>query len=300
MKRYFGLLLLLLLIVPIQAQDGAARRIPDIPYNESDEPRQTLDIYLPANSTAPRPTIFMVHGGGYVFGSKDQMRQTAVYYAEQGYVVVAPTYRLAPEDIYPAPIEDVFCALGWTLAHADDYNIDTDHIILMGESAGANAVSLLATVDDISLFDSDCAFPIAESFEPLTAVLYYMPVGLTTCDCNAAKSMVAIFFGIPTFEIDQIVADDPRFANASPLPFLDETDPPMLLIHGTRDDLVPISESYHFVDAAQEVGIDVVFEPIEGAPHGFFDSFNRRSTQMALRIAVDYLQTFVGDDLAQR
>lgn len=296
--RWLIIILLGLLSISSQAQQFNPIRIPDVPYSD-EHPRQQLDIYVPEDAKTALPTIFMVHGGGYVFGGKEQVRRVATHYASLGYAVVAPTYRLAPEAIYPAPIEDVFCALGWMLAHADDYGFDNQQIILMGESAGANAVSLLATVDDTRIFDNDCDYPIPIDFKPLTAILYYMPVGLTTCECNAAKSMAAIFFGVPTFEVDRIVAEDSQYASASPIPYLDENDPPMLLIHGTADSLVPISESEYFLEQAQAVGIAIEFYPIEGAGHGFFSDFNRRPTQTALTIVLTYLEQFVEYKIVQ-
>ena len=298
LMRWLVILLLGLLSISSQAQALNPIRMPDVPYGD-DHQRQQLDIYMPEDANTPLPTIFMVHGGGYVFGSKEQVRRVATHYASLGYAVVAPSYRLAPEALYPAPIEDVFCALGWMLAHADDYGFDTEKIILMGESAGANAVSLLATVDDTSIFDSKCDYPIAKDFEPLTAILYYMPVGLTTCECNAAKGMAAIFFGVPTFEVDRINAEDSQYAEASPILYLDKNDPPMLLIHGTEDSLVPISESVYFVEQSQNAGIAIEFFPIERAGHGFFSDFNRRPTQESLAIVLDYLEQFIGDDIVR-
>jgi acetyl esterase/lipase len=228
-----------------------------------------LDIYLPTGE-APYPTLFMVHGGGYVFGSKGILNQTAQHFVGLGYAVVAPNYRLAPQYTYPAQIEDLFCALAWTLEHADQYNLDRERFVLLGESAGANGAAMLATVDDPARYLTDCQDSIPTDFEAQAVVALYMPVDLASCECEAARSMAALYLGVEEADMERTEQLRELWREASPLTWIDNSDPAFLLIHGSADDLVPISESEMFAEAYRAVGGVVDFITLEGAPHGFF------------------------------
>jgi acetyl esterase len=111
-------------------------------------PAVPLRVYRPTDRPGPLPALLYLHWGGYVFGDRDSIHPTALRTADQvGAVVVSVEYRLAPEDPYPAGLEDCFAALAWTAASATELGIDPTRIGVAGESAGgglAAALSLLA------------------------------------------------------------------------------------------------------------------------------------------------------------
>jgi triacylglycerol lipase len=106
-------------------------------------------VYTPPRMvTAPRPALLNIHGGGYVIGSPEQNdfanRARAL---ELGCPVVATSYRLAPETVFPGAVEDCYAALIWMVANADELGIDPARIAVSGESAGgghAAALTILA------------------------------------------------------------------------------------------------------------------------------------------------------------
>jgi len=104
-----------------------------------------LDIYHPRREGGRRPAIFYTHGGAFQTLSKDTHWWLGLVFALRGYVVILPSYRLAPEHPFPAAIEDAAAALAWTIDHADDLGIDPERIVLAGESAGGN-LALALTV----------------------------------------------------------------------------------------------------------------------------------------------------------
>ncbi|MBR4966091.1 MAG: alpha/beta hydrolase fold domain-containing protein [Lachnospiraceae bacterium] len=87
------------------------------------------------------PVIVSVHGGGYVYGSKEVYRFYAASLAQMGFTVINFNYRLAPKFKYPAPLEDLRTVLEWMIKKSEKYPIDTDRVFLVGDSAGAQIVS---------------------------------------------------------------------------------------------------------------------------------------------------------------
>lgn len=104
--------------------------------------RHVLDIYEPATpAAAPRPVLVCVHGGGFIRGDKAAKANAGFCFARQGFVTVAPNYRLAPESRWPSGPEDVAAVVRWLAQHAGRFSGDPRRIVLMGESAGAAHVA---------------------------------------------------------------------------------------------------------------------------------------------------------------
>jgi acetyl esterase/lipase len=104
--------------------------------------RNRLDIHLPSSEAQGLPAIVYIHGGGFIEGDK-QMPGTPFYdtigrwAAEAGYAGVTMTYRLAPQNTWPAGAEDVASAISWIRENAAQHGIDPDRIAVIGHSAGA-------------------------------------------------------------------------------------------------------------------------------------------------------------------
>ncbi|MFI5625327.1 alpha/beta hydrolase [Nocardioides sp. NPDC051685] len=105
-----------------------------------------LRLHVPLGGAVPgRPLVLAYHGGGWCWGSPEQSRWMAGRIAARmGAVVVAPAYRLAPEDPYPAAVEDCWRALRWAVAHADDLGADPARIAVLGDSAGGTLAAVVA------------------------------------------------------------------------------------------------------------------------------------------------------------
>ena len=100
----------------------------------------TLDICWPKTIDPNKdklPVIVSVHGGGYVYGSKEVYQFYCSSLAQKGFVVVNFNYRLAPRYTFPAPLEDLNRVLTWMMANKKDYPMDLDNVFLVGDSAGA-------------------------------------------------------------------------------------------------------------------------------------------------------------------
>lgn len=116
------------------------KRYDDIAYGEYGR-YNLLDIYHKKDVTSPQKTIIDIHGGGWTYGDKDVYQHYCMDMAQRGFTVVNFSYRLSPEDPYPAALEDINAAFTWVAENAAAYNIDLDKICVTGDSAGAQLAS---------------------------------------------------------------------------------------------------------------------------------------------------------------
>ncbi len=111
-------------------------RVDDQHYGE--DPMQVLDVYYPAGTEGKLPTIVSIHGGGYVYGTKENYQYYCMDLAQRGFTVVNFSYRLGPKNKFPAQIEDTNAVLRFVCENAEAYHIDTDCIFFVGDSAGGH------------------------------------------------------------------------------------------------------------------------------------------------------------------
>lgn len=112
----------------------------DIPYGEHGK-ENLLDIYVQKNVTDKQPVIFNIHGGAWVYGSKEIYKFYCMKLAQKGFTVVNINYRLAPENVFPSALEDINNAVKFVEKYGKDYYADKDRIIIVGDSAGAQLAS---------------------------------------------------------------------------------------------------------------------------------------------------------------
>ena len=105
-----------------------------------------LDVYYPSGTREPLPTIVSIHGGGYVYGSKEIYRRYGMDMARRGFAFVNFNYRLAPKWKFPTPLWDTNSVLEWVCRNAARYHLDPNRIILVGDSAGAQLASQYAAM----------------------------------------------------------------------------------------------------------------------------------------------------------
>jgi acetyl esterase/lipase len=252
---------------------------PDIVYSTIGGFRPlTLDLYTPAKSAAARPLVIYIHGGGWMGGTS---RNAAAYanfpavmadLASRGYVVASVNYRLGGEAKFPAATEDVDAAIRWLRAHAADYGIDKARVAIWGGSAGGQLAALAAT--DCSAGD-----------------------GKAESDCVQAA---AIWYGV--FDIPALPNGGPPYfagngAKASAVTFLDANDPPFLLIHGTDDKTVPVTQSREMIGKLKALGVTSEFIELPGIDHSWIGKTPAETTAAhlkALQATFDFFDATVG------
>jgi acetyl esterase/lipase len=135
------------LALPSQQLDSSVEAVNDIEYAAGapeDAEKHRLDIYRPRGASR-RPVLFFLHGGAWVRGDRKQYPFLGSHFAKAGYVVVVPSYRLAPTHPHPAQIEDAAAAFAWTVRHVAEHGGDPTRIVVAGHSAGGHLAALLAS-----------------------------------------------------------------------------------------------------------------------------------------------------------
>ena len=233
-----------------------------------------MDIFVPDAQPGPVPAIVYVFGGAWLAGDRFQIGGAdhgLLRLVEHGFAVAALDYRLSSEAPFPAQIEDVQAGLCWLSDHAPWIGIDPSRMATIGPSAGGHLAALAASSGSQRVFGhGDCARVAA-------AVDFFGPTDFLQMDAHSIS--------------DDIVHDDPDSPesklvgapiqsapqlcrSANPITWIDDDCPPMLIVHGDRDRLVPHHQSELLAQALREKGSDVTFITKHGAGHGgpeFFD-----------------------------
>ncbi len=129
------------------------------------------------DSATRLPVIISIHGGGWFYGSKEIYRFYMADLATRGFVTINFNYRLTPEYKFPAPIIDTTRVIQWLFKHADEYHMDTDHIFLIGDSAGGHLAGLYGCLCTNEALRARLAAMFPEDFRDVPVV----PDGFIPC-----------------------------------------------------------------------------------------------------------------------
>ena len=132
--------------------DVVCRR--NLSYVTHGRPSQTLDLYVPRKAREI-PLIVWIHGGAFLFGSKEgfPVEPVPLHLLLDGYAVASINYRLSPEALFPAQLEDCKAAIRWLRAQAEEFGLDPNRIGVWGASAGGYLAALLGTAGAIRDFE---------------------------------------------------------------------------------------------------------------------------------------------------
>jgi acetyl esterase/lipase len=237
---------------PSSADTGVSV-LPDVEYGVIGGKKLLLDVYLPAGpATKLRPGIVLIHGGAWSSADKSTMRGMATFLARSGFVAVSVDYRLfnGSDNRWPAQLDDVQRAVRWLRANAVKYNIDPDHMGAFGHSAGAQLAALLGMEDTRD--NSDPA--LAKYSSRVQAVVDVSgPTDFLTDHDAEGDAFLESFFG-GSYKKQPAVWRD-----ASPASHVAKSNAPFLIIHGTKDDSVPITQAQELYEKFQQAGVSVNF-----------------------------------------
>ena len=248
------------------------------------------EIAYPTSTSGLLPAVIYIHGGGWIAGS--YRHAPIAQLAQAGYFAASIEYRLDNVAKWPAQIEDCKLGVRWLRANAAKYNVDPNRIGVWGESAGGHLVACLGTMADEKEFDGDGGYPGVSS--AVQAVVdFYGPTDLTVPGNHTPKAIKLTegLFGVPR---DQNPA---LWKSGSPIFYIKAGDPPMLLVHGDSDTLVPIAQSTVFDTALTKAGVPNQLIVVKNAGHGFkampgttIDPGNAEITQDVLTFLAKYLK----------
>ncbi|MBG7610727.1 alpha/beta hydrolase, partial [Polaribacter sp. BAL334] len=120
---------------------------------EINDSKLKLDVYFPSDyKNKTFPAVLLIHGGGWLKGSKENQRIMAQNLALKGYVAIAVSYRLGFEATYPAAINDIKDAIVWVKQHSKKYHINQSKIAVLGASAGAQLATLVGVTPNSGMY----------------------------------------------------------------------------------------------------------------------------------------------------
>ncbi len=244
---------------------GAAVMTKDIPYVSHPGSNQNFNLYLPKDKgTKPYPIVVWVHGGAWMLGSKEW--DNVKYLVKEGYAIASVEYRFTSEAPFPAQIQDCNAALNFILAHAADYGVDAKRFVIGGGSAGGHLALMLGLARGQKDFGANPAV------KPLAILDFFGPT-----DFNRAKSDLEAIHsqkGLDLFKdaVSKLVgapidesADKARIA--SPMNYVSAAAPPVMILQGGKDDLVPAAQSERLHAALDKAGVKNELVVIDDAGH---------------------------------
>lgn len=268
---------------------GGVTGLPDLVYSQINGYRQLrLDMYLPPEDGSSHPMVMYIHGGGWQGGHSRQSGAfedwpgTLAMIASRGYVVTSINYRLGGEAPSPAGIQDVKTALRWLRAHADEYGIDKEKFLVWGASAGGQLAGLAGTscgVDELT--PPNLPEELAAESDCVQATIgWYGIYDLTGMGEGGGPG--GYFAG--------------RLTEASATTYVDETDGPFLLIHGSTDPVIDYQQSVDFSELLTANNVPSSLHIIPDVAHSYIGE-TAEATRAASILALEMSLSFMDEVL---
>ena len=242
------------------------RSFTDIPYVKRAGVELCLDLNLPDALTEPVPVVIRLPGGGWRGCIKEN--DMLNFLAEDGIAVVSINYRISTVASAPANVYDCKAAVSWVRAQAGNYGLDPDRIGLFGSSAGGHLASLLGLTSGMSQLESETGTPLQPGTAVRAVCAFCGPSDLTRMAVPEIRSAFGLLYEVTQQYLGGPVEERLELARlVSPLTYVAKEAPPMLIVHGDADIIVPVEESIILHEALRKVGADVELRIVEGAGH---------------------------------
>jgi len=247
---------------------------PNIVYHTANNFQDKLDVYKPTGGGAPTPVVIVIHGGGWVEGTKEERVLEMMPYLQMGFAAVNVEYRLGRVSLAPAAVEDCRCALHWVFANAKKYNFDPQRVVLQGGSAGGHLVLMTGMLTPSAGFDHTCVTPTEDYWtqspgtngDPrVAAIVNWFGITDVLDELHGAdaKGYAVVWLG------DQANADEIA-KRVSPINYVTGQVPPIITIHGDHDALVPYSQAVRMHKALDAAKVPNELYTVPGGNHGGF------------------------------
>jgi acetyl esterase/lipase len=222
-----------------------------------------VDFYLPINTGKQTAIVINIHGGGWNKGVKESQTGFSSFF-KAGYAVANMEYRLTGQATAPAAIEDASCALIYIIKNAKALNVDVNKIVVMGGSAGGHLALMAGLLGNNHLFDNNC-----KGVEKIKVAAIIDKYGITDVwdwayGPNLTSKSATRWLG------DK--AKDEAFAKSvSPMSYVTKDSPPIFIVHGDADPIVPYQQSQALHKKLNELGVKNEFITVQGGLHGKFE-----------------------------
>jgi acetyl esterase/lipase len=246
----------------------------NIVYKVANRYEAKLDVYHPSKPADPTPVLMMIHGGGWLFGTKEDSVLHLLPFLQMGFSVVNVEYRMGSVSLAPAAVEDCLCALHWIGRNATKYKLDLNRVVITGGSAGGHLALTTAMVPASAGFENECAYEddqgwtgtFVDSRPKVAAVINWF--GITDVwDMIQGPNM----HGYAVSWLGSSPNREDLARRVSPLTYVRSGLPAILTIHGDADKLVPYSHAVRLHEALTKAGVRNQLLTLPGAGHGDFN-----------------------------
>lgn len=235
---------------------------PDIVYQVANNQSLKLDVWYQHDVKTLSPTLVYIHGGGWIFGIKEGSILQFLPFLEKGWTVVNVEYRMASSSLAPAAVEDTRCALRWVIRNAPQWRFDTSKIVLMGHSAGGHLSLITSMLPDGTGLDNQCYG--TENLKVAAIINWFGPTDVNDLVKGENLKNYAVMWLGSQPNAEEIAR------RVSPLTYVRAGLPPILTIHGEKDDVVPYSHATRLRDALDNAKVPNQLLTIAGGAHGGF------------------------------
>ncbi len=296
MKRWLlGGLGWLMIMTPLTRADDAPRIVAvekDVVYGTIDGKQLKLDLARPKQSDGPLPTLICIHGGAWQSGDRSQLSRRSPFFnnqsfierlAAQGFLAASVSYRLSGEAKWPAQIVDCKTAVRFLRAHANRFNLNTKKFGAVGFSAGGHLAMLLGLMNGQDGLEGEL-YP--EHASRVQAVVnFFGPCDLADYGKRDPQSRVFLrLFGKSYTQAPEL------WETASPLCYARKDAAPVLFLHGTKDQLVPINQSRTMDKKLRELGVESKLIELKGENHGWVGKPAERTLQQTIAFFAEKLK----------
>lgn len=228
---------------------------PDVVYGHKAGMALTYDVLAPVEPNGAA-VLFIVSGGWYSsWAPPEVMIGMFQFLLDEGFTVIAVRHGSSPRFKVPEAVADVRRAVRHIRFNAKQNKINPDRIGVWGQSAGGQLSLMLGLAGDDG--DENSEDPVERTSNRVAATVAYYPL-------TDLRGLSGPNERVPAFDFN--AEEEP---NVSPIVFVSDDDPPVLLVHGDEDSVVPIEHSQNLHQAMQEMSLEVKFVTIEGAGHSF-------------------------------
>jgi acetyl esterase/lipase len=237
-----------------------------------------LDLYLPAGS-GPWPVVIWTAGSAWMADTgKRGAGALAHHLIPAGYAVAGVSIRSSSQVKFPGQLYDIKAAIRWLRAHAEIYNLDPDHVAIIGDSSGGWTASMAAVTGDFPELEGSVG-TTGVSSQVQAAIAFYPPTNFLTMDawalqkCDPASCHDSEWSPESRLLGCAIQSCPDKAQVASPLWYVTAADPPIMILHGDSDPLVPHNQGEQLYMALNKACRDAVFVSLPKAPHGNWMGF---------------------------
>jgi len=246
-----------------------------------------LDLYLPAARSGPVPVVVFTRGSGWLADNgRENAQDLAAVLGPEGYAVAGVAVRSSDQTQFPGQLHDIKAAIRWLRRHGHEYGIDSERIGIVGTSSGGWVAVMAAVTGDVpELEGQEGESGVSSAVQ--AAIAFYPPTDFSSMDAwavrrcdpdaeplaSARSNFCHSSAGSPESRLlGCTVAECPeRAAAASPLRYLSAADPPIMIIHGEHDAIVPHQQGEWLYQALNKACLDAVFISLPLAGHGNWD-----------------------------